>query len=161
MALIVKDRVKEVTSTSGTGEFLLGGADGSYDTFASHLADGDTTYYSIVHSNSSIDEWEVGIGTYSTANNSIVRTTILSSSNSGSVVGFSSGVKNIFMTLPATLVNDITATSGALTSINTVSTNIAAVQDAATDLEDINSALIQIATDYADSNDRYIAAHGI
>lgn len=161
MALIVKDRVKEETITEGTGDILLAGSSPTYDTFSAHLADGDTTYYAIIHSDSTIDNWEVGIGTYNATPNTITRTTVLSGSNGTNVVNFSVGTKNIFMTLPASLVNDITTTSGAVADIQTVSTNIVAVQDAATDLADINASLVQIAIDFADSNDRYVAAHGV
>ena len=64
------------------------------------MSNGDTAYYAVVHTASGVDEWEVGLGTWNTGN-TLTRTTILSSSNSGNAVSFSSGTKDIFMTYPA------------------------------------------------------------
>ena len=63
MAFLLKDRVKETSTTTGTGAFALGGASATFDTFSSVLSDGDTTYYAIVHAATGTDEWEVGLGT--------------------------------------------------------------------------------------------------
>ena len=100
MALILRDRVRESTTTTGTSNLTLGGASATFDTFASVMSTNDTTYYAIVHTANGTDEWEVGLGTYS-ATNTLTRTTVLSSSNSGSAVNFSAGTKFVFMTLPA------------------------------------------------------------
>ena len=97
MALVVKDRVKETATTTGTGAVTLGGAVTGFESFSSALANSDTTYYAISHRNA--DEWEVGLGTYNTG--VLTRTTILESSNSDSAVSFSSGTKDVFITLPA------------------------------------------------------------
>ena len=97
MALLLKDRVKETTTTTGTGVITLGGAVEGFQSFSAVLSDADTTYYAISHRDS--DEWEVGLGTYSAG--TITRTTILESSNSGSAVSFTAGTKDIFITLPA------------------------------------------------------------
>ena len=97
MALVVKDRVKETATTTGTGAVTLGGAVTGFESFSSALANSDTTYYAISHRNA--DEWEVGLGTYNSG--VLTRTTILESSNSDSAVSFSSGTKDVFITLPA------------------------------------------------------------
>ena len=99
MALVVADRVKEETSSTGTGAITLGGAADNFVTFSSELSDGDTTYYAIVDSNN--NAYEVGIGTYTSGTNSLSRDTILESSNAGSVVNLSSGSKDVFITYPA------------------------------------------------------------
>lgn len=100
MAFIIKDRVKEGTVTTGTGAFALGGAASTFEAFSTYMSNGDTAYYAVVHTASGVDEWEVGLGTFNTGN-TLTRTTILSSSNSGNAVSFSSGTKDIFMTYPA------------------------------------------------------------
>jgi hypothetical protein len=101
MALIIKDRVKETTTSSGTGSITLDGAETKYVSFGSVLSNSDTVYYAIEHSGSGTDEWEVGLGTYTSSTNSISRDTILASSSSGSAVNFSVGSKSIFATYPA------------------------------------------------------------
>lgn len=99
MALVVADRVKETTTTTGTGAISLGGAADNFATFSSALSDGDTTYYAIVDENNS--EYEVGLGTYASSGNTLARTTVLDSSNSGSAVDLASGSKDVFITYPA------------------------------------------------------------
>ena len=86
MALVLKDRVKETTTSTGTGAITLGGAAGPFQAF-SVLGNGNTTYYAIVGQVST--EWEVGIGTYTTSGNTLSRDTILSSSNSNTLVNLS------------------------------------------------------------------------
>ena len=98
MALVLKDRVKEQTTTTGTGTVTLGGAISGFDTFAS-VGNGNTTYYAIV--SQSANEWEVGIGTYTASGTTLSRDTILESSNSDSAVNFSAGTKDVFVTYPA------------------------------------------------------------
>ena len=98
MALIVKDRVQETSSTTGTGAFTLDGAVTGFQTFSSAVGNANTTYYAIIGTGS---EWEVGLGTYTSAGSSLARTTVLASSNSGSAVTFSAGTKNVFVTYPA------------------------------------------------------------
>ena len=85
MAFVIKDRVKEGTTTTGTGDISLGGASATFDTFASHMTDGDTTYYVIAHTASGVDEWEVGLGTWNTGN-TITRTTIVDGSSGTSLL---------------------------------------------------------------------------
>jgi hypothetical protein len=97
MALIVADRVKETTVTTGVGTYTLDGAASGFQTFAAVAADSDTVYYAAVYS----DDWEVGIGTISGSGTTIARTTILSSSNSNAAVNWPAGSKNIFLTYAA------------------------------------------------------------
>jgi hypothetical protein len=97
MALVLKDRVKETTTTTGTGSFSLAGAVTGYDSFG-QIGTGNTTYYAVYLDGGS--EWEVGIGTY-TAPSTLSRDTILASSNSGSIVTFSAGQKTIWCDYPA------------------------------------------------------------
>jgi hypothetical protein len=96
MALVVNDRVKETSTTTGTGTFTLAGAVLGFETFSSAIGNTNTTYYSIVNENG---EFEVGLGTVGAG--TLARTTILSSSNSDSAVNFSAGTKDVFCTLPA------------------------------------------------------------
>lgn len=94
MALVLRDRVKETTSTSGTGSITLLGPVQGFQGFST-IGDGNTTYYTIV----AISEWEVGIGTYSAG--ILTRDTVLASSDGGAKVGFSTGIKDVFCTLPS------------------------------------------------------------
>lgn len=98
MALVLKDRVKETTTTTGTGTVTLLGAVTDYQSFAA-IGDGNTTYYCIAGQGS--NEWEVGIGTYTSSGTTLSRDTILASSNGGSAVNFSAGAKDVFCTYPA------------------------------------------------------------
>ena len=98
MALIVKDRVKETTSTSGTGTISLLGATVGFQSF-SVIGDGSTTYYAIV--DASIGAWEVGEGTYTLSGSTLQRNVVLESSNGGLLVNFSAAVKDVFVTYPA------------------------------------------------------------
>lgn len=98
MALVLKDRVKETSTTTGTGTFTLLGASTGFQSFSS-IGDGNTTYYTISLQGGS--EWEVGIGTYTLSGTTLARTTVLASSNSGSAVNFSAGTKDVFVTYPA------------------------------------------------------------
>ena len=99
MALVIKDRVKELTTTAGTGAVTLLGSPTGYQTFTSAVGNGNTTYYAIVDNTSG--DWEVGLGTYTSATTSLSRDTVLSSSNAGSLVTFSSSSKDVFVTYPA------------------------------------------------------------
>lgn len=98
MALIQADRVKETASAPGTGVVTLLGAATGFRSFASVMVTSDVCYYTIADQTGG--NWEVGIGTYSATNN-LTRTTILASSNSGSIVNFSSGTQDVFITYPA------------------------------------------------------------
>ena len=100
MAFVVKDRVKETTTTTGTGTVTLAGAATGFQSFAA-IGDTNSTYYAIVAQTGT--EWEVGIGTYTSSGTTLSRTTVLSSSNSGSLVNFSAGTKDVFVSYPAEL----------------------------------------------------------
>ena len=99
MALVIADRVKDSTTTTGTGTVTLSGtAATGYQNF-SVIGNGNTTYYTIAGQGTT--EWEVGIGTYTTAGPTLARTTVLSSSNAGAAVNFSAGTKDVFVTYPS------------------------------------------------------------
>jgi hypothetical protein len=97
MALVVNDRVKETSTTTGTGTLTLDGAVTGFETFSSAIGNTNTTYYAIELPNTA--EFEVGLGTVSAGQ--LARTTVISSSNSDALVNFSAGTKNVFCTLPA------------------------------------------------------------
>ena len=100
MALVINDRVKETSTSTGTGTFDLDGAVTGFDTFVAGIADGNTTYYAIFHQGTT--EWEVGLGTVTDATpDTLARTTVITSSNSDSAVTFTAGTKDVFCTLPA------------------------------------------------------------
>lgn len=99
MALVLADRVRETTDTTGTGAVALDGAATAYQTFLSGIGDGNQTYYTIAAQ--LVDEWEVGIGTYDSDTDSLSRDTVYSSSNAGALVDFSAGTKDVFVTQPA------------------------------------------------------------
>ena len=98
MALALNDRVKETTTTVSTGTITLAGASTGYQSFAA-VGNGNTTYYAIA--SQTLSEWEVGIGTYTSAGTTLSRTTVLASSNAGSLVNFSAGTKDVFVTYPS------------------------------------------------------------
>ena len=88
MALVIQDRVRETTQVVGTGSATLLGAVTGYQSFST-IGNGNTTYYTIADQGG--PNWEVGIGTYSTTGPTLARTTVLSSSNGGSLVNFTAG----------------------------------------------------------------------
>lgn len=98
MALVLKDRVKETTTTTGTGTVTLGGAATGFQSF-SVIGNGNTTYYAIV--DAATGAWEVGLGTYTASGTTLSRTIVFESSNSGSLVNFAAGTKEVFVTYPA------------------------------------------------------------
>ena len=97
MALVINDRVKETSTTTGTGTFTLAGAETGFETFSTAIGNTNTTYYAISLRGGS--EFEVGLGTVGAG--TLARTTIISSSNSDNAVDFSAGTKDVFCTLPA------------------------------------------------------------
>jgi hypothetical protein len=128
MPLVIRDRVKETTTTTGTGTITLAGAVSGFQSFSA-IGNGNATYYVI--SDPATGDWEVGIGTYTASGTTLSRTTVLSSSNSGSLVSFAAGSKDVFVSYPssrAVYQNEagtqtvqatfgaITATSAALTT---------------------------------------------
>ena len=100
MALVINDRVKETSTTTGTGTISLAGAETGYESFVSGVGTTNTTYYAIEFNTAG--EWEVGIGTVTDATpDTLSRDTVISSSNGDALVNFSAGTKNVFCTLPA------------------------------------------------------------
>jgi len=99
MALVINDRVKETTTTTGTGAVSLAGAVTGFETFAAGVGNSNTTYYAIVHQTA--NEFEVGLGTLDGDSSDLTRTTVISSSNSDSAVDFAAGTKDVFCTIPA------------------------------------------------------------
>ena len=99
MALVIADRVKETTTTTGTSNLELAGAASGFQSFVSGIGTTNTTYYGLIDANGA---WEIGIGTVTDASpDTISRDTVISSSNSDSKVDFSAGTKNVFCTYPA------------------------------------------------------------
>jgi len=118
MALVLKDRVRETSTTSGTGTIVLAGAVAGFQSFSA-IGNANTTYYCIA--DSSTGGWEVGIGTYTSSGTTLSRTTVLASSNSGALVAFSANVKDVFCTYPAGKSANVNAalTSGRVTFATT------------------------------------------
>lgn len=97
MALVLADRVQDVTTTTGTGTITLANTPPTgFQSFAV-IGNGNTTYYTIYGGN----DWEVGVGTYTSVGTSLSRDTVLASSNSGNLVNFGAGEKAVFVTYPA------------------------------------------------------------
>jgi len=129
MALVINDRVKETTTTTGTGTISLGGAVTGFETFAAGIGNSNTVYYCIAHQDQA--EFEVGLGTLDGDSSDLARTTIISSSNSDSAVDFSAGTKDVFCTIPASkmLFKDANGTIGNFNAA-TITANTAFVPDA-------------------------------
>ena len=118
MALVLADRVKETTTTTGTGTVPLAGAATGFQSFAV-VGNGNTTYYTIAAQTGTA--WEVGIGTYTSSGTTLSRDTVLASSNSGSLVNFSAGTKDVFVTYPAG--RSVIGSQGYVENANTVATS--------------------------------------
>ncbi len=101
MALVLNDRVKETTTTTGQGTISLGGAATGFETFVTGVGDTNTTYYIIVHE--SDGTWEIGIGTVADASpDTLARTTVIDTSAGNTTkIDFAAGSKTVFCTLPA------------------------------------------------------------
>ncbi len=98
MALVLEDRVRETTTTTGNGTITLAGAVVGFQSFAI-IGNGNNTYYTIAGQGTS--EWEVGIGTYTSSGTTLSRDTVLSSSAGGTKVVFSAGTKDVFVVYPS------------------------------------------------------------
>ena len=96
MPLVISDRVKETSLTTGTGTITLNGTYGGFQSFLSGIGNGNTTYYAIENDSN----WEVGIGTYTQSSNTLSRDTILKSSNSNNAISLN-GVSRVFCTYPS------------------------------------------------------------
>ena len=99
MALVINNRVRETTTTTGTGAQTLAGAVDGFQTFAAGIGNDNTTYYAI--SLNTANEWEVGLGTLNSDSSTLTRTTVLESSNADLAVDFAAGSKEVFCTLPS------------------------------------------------------------
>jgi len=120
MPLQLKDRVLETASAPGTGTVTLLGASLGYQSFNTALTSGNTTYYAIADLGGA--NWEVGIGTF-TSPNQLARNTILESSGGGSIVNFSSGTQNVFITYPAEKSVNLDASNN-VSALGTVSSGV-------------------------------------
>lgn len=103
MPLQIADRIRETTTTTGTGAITLAGAATGFGAFSSVCAVGDTCYYALQAvdgSGNPTGVWETGLGTYS-ATNTLTRTTVLSSSNAGAAVTLPTGTTQVWLDLPA------------------------------------------------------------
>lgn len=124
MALIVADRVRENSTTTGTGTLTLSGSPLGYQTFSAAVGNGNTTYYAI--SNPGVNEWEVGIGTVNAG--VLSRDTVLASSTGTALVAFTAGNKDVFCTYPAEVSvfagNTQTLTNKTISGANNTLSNI-------------------------------------
>jgi hypothetical protein len=129
MALVLKDRVKETTTTTGTGTVTLAGAAAGFQSFVV-IGDGNQTFYAIVDATSGA--WEVGVGTYTASGTTLSRTTVVSSSNAGSLVSFGAGSKDVFVTYPSSRAVYLDAAGSAVTTldIGTLGTSTANISTA-------------------------------
>lgn len=98
MAFVVADRVKETTTTGGTGTVTLAGAVAGFQSFSA-IGNANSTYYTITDGTN--NTWEVGIGTYTSSGTTLSRDTVLASSSGGSLVNFAAIQKDVFVTYPA------------------------------------------------------------
>jgi hypothetical protein len=115
MALVLKDRVKETTTTTGTGTITLAGAVSGFQSFSA-IGNGNSTYYVIA--DPATGDWEVGIGTYTSSGTTLSRTTVLSSSNAGSLVTFAAGVKDVFVSYPSSRSVYLDSAGSAVTTLD-------------------------------------------
>jgi hypothetical protein len=129
MALVLKDRVKETTATTGTGTVTLAGAAAGFQSFAA-VGDGNQTFYAIV--DAVTGAWEVGVGTYTASGTTLSRTTVVSSSNAGSLVNFAAGTKDVFVTYPSSRAVYLDAAGSAVSvlDIGTLGTSTANITTA-------------------------------
>lgn len=97
MSVTYGDRVQETFTTTGTGTISLGGAVTGYQAFSAIVANAATCYYTMTDGTA----WEVGLGTYATAGNTLARTTVIASSNANAAVNWSAGTKNVWLDFPA------------------------------------------------------------
>tara|TARA_Y100001951_G_C11230925_1_gene234566 strand:+ start:37 stop:414 length:378 start_codon:yes stop_codon:yes gene_type:complete len=115
MAFVINDRVKENSTTTGTGTFTLSGAVTGFETFSSAIGNANTTYYTIHTQNGA--QFEVGIGTVGAG--TLARDTVISSSNSDATVDFTAGTKDVFCTMPASKVAYVDDTGSTINAAGT------------------------------------------
>ena len=117
MALVVKDRVQETSTTSGTGTLTLAGAVAGFQTFSSSIGNGNTTFYTIY--DNVAQDWEVGVGTVGAG--TLSRDTVLSNSlGTTAKISFASNAKSVFCTYPAEQSVNLDA-SGNVSPLGTIS----------------------------------------
>ena len=115
MAFVINDRVKETSTTTGTGTFTLDGATTGFETFSSAIGNSNVTYYTIHTQNGT--KFEVGIGTVGAG--TLARDTVISSSNSDAAVDFTAGTKDVFCTMPASKVAYVDDTGSTINAAGT------------------------------------------
>jgi hypothetical protein len=149
MALVLKDRVQETTGVVGTGTMTLGGAVLGFQSFAS-IGNSNTTYYAVF--DAITGDWEVGIGTYTSSGTTLSRTTVLSSSNGGSLVSFAAGTKQVICTYPSerAVWQDSTGTNTVQNVFNTLTATTATLTNGTISTAPANPTDI-VNKDYADS----------
>ena len=126
MAFVLNDRVKETSTSTGTGTINLAGAETGFETFVSGVGTTNNTFYCISHDGT--NEFEVGIGTVTDATpDTLSRDTIISSSNSDNAVAFTAGTKTVFCTYPAKR-----APSASMTATTYVTTHSSTISDVQT-----------------------------
>lgn len=117
MPLVNADRVKETSTTTGTGTYSLAGAATGFQTFVAGIGNGNTCYYCATDDTN----WEVGIGTVTDATpDTLARTVILSSSNAGAAVNWGAGTRNIFCTQPGGSLGMVRLASGSVSAAATL-----------------------------------------
>jgi hypothetical protein len=107
MPIVFADRVKVRTRTSGTGSLTLENTVDGFQSFEA-IGNGNQTYYGIEHPNGT---WEIGLGTYNSSSSALSRDSIISSSNSNSLVNFAAGSKTVFVTIPSSVAANIIAST--------------------------------------------------
>ena len=126
MAFVVNDRVKQTSTTTGTGTFSLTGTEVGFETFVTGIGNANSTFYAIALDGTA--EFEVGIGTVTdAATDTLSRDTVISSSNSDSKVNFSAGTKTVFCTYPAKR-----APSAGMTATTYITTHSSTISDVQT-----------------------------
>ena len=126
MAVVLNDRVKQTSTSTGTGTINLTGTETGFETFVTGIGDGNSCFYAIANDGTS--EFEVGIGTVTdAATDTLSRTTVISSSNSDNLVDFTAGTKTVFCTYPAKR-----APSAAMTATTYITTHNSTISDTQT-----------------------------
>jgi|TARA_Y100001970_G_scaffold282472_1_gene395378 hypothetical protein len=126
MAFVLNDRVKQTSTTTGTGTFSLTGTETGFETFVTGIGNSNNTFYAIANDGTS--EWEVGIGTVTdAATDTLSRDTVISSSNSDSLVDFAAGTKTVLCTYPASR-----APSASMTATSYINTHNSTISDTQT-----------------------------
>ena len=126
MAFVLNDRVKQTSTSTGTGTINLTGTETGFETFVTGIGDGNSCFYAIANDGTS--EFEVGIGTVTdAATDTLSRDTVISSSNSDNKVNFTAGTKTVFCTYPAKR-----APSAAMTATTYITTHNSTISDTQT-----------------------------